>query len=195
VSVQRVYVHEDRVDEFTKGLVEIAKKLKVGDPADPQTEVGPLITEADVIRVDQWVREAESAGGKILTGGNKIGKTCYEPTVILDPPDDVKVSTHEIFGPVITVYRYSERLDAIRRANSLPYSFQAAVFTKDIDTALDTAKRIDAAAVMVNDHTAFRVDWMPFGGRRSSGLGVGGILPTMEEMTEEKLIIFRSKPV
>ena len=103
------------------------------------------------------------------------------------------ISTHEIFGPVINIYSFKDRLRAIERANLTPFSFQAAVFTKNIDTALDTSKRINAAAVMINDHTAFRVDWMPFGGRKDSGLGVGGILSTMMEMTEEKLLVFRSK--
>ena len=104
----------------------------------------------------------------------------------------MKVSREEIFGPVVCVYAFKDRLEAIERANKIPYSFQAAVFTKNIDTALDSAKRLNAAAVMVNDHTAFRVDWMPFAGRKASGLGVGGIMPTMLEMTEEKMIVIRS---
>ncbi|MZH45822.1 MAG: aldehyde dehydrogenase family protein, partial [Nitrospinae bacterium] len=160
---------------------------------DEKTEVGPLITENEVARVDQWVKEAKKKGAKILTGGKKIGKTCYAPTILLNPSDSAKVSTQEIFGPVVVIYSFKDRLKAIERANLTEFSFQAAVFSRNIDTALDTAKRINAAAVMINDHTAFRVDWMPFGGRKASGLGVGGILPTMIEMTEEKLLVFRSK--
>ena len=193
VSVQKVFVHESLVDKFSKELVELAKKLVVGDPTDEKTEVGPLISEREVDRVDQWVKEAQKNGAKILTGGEKIGTTCYTPTVILDPSDKDKVSAQEIFGPVVIIYSFKERLKAIERANQTPFSFQAAVFTQNIDTALDTAKRINAAAVMINDHTAFRVDWMPFGGRKASGLGIGGILPTMMEMTEEKLLVIRSK--
>jgi acyl-CoA reductase-like NAD-dependent aldehyde dehydrogenase len=193
VSVQKVFVHESLVDSFSKELVKLAEKLVVGDPTDEKTEVGPLIQEKEVDRVDQWVNEAKEAGAKILTGGKKIGTTCYAPTVILNPSDETTVSTHEIFGPVINIYSFKDRFEAIERANLTPFSFQAAVFSKNIDTALDTAKRINAAAVMINDHTAFRVDWMPFGGRKASGLGVGGILPTMIEMTEEKLLVFRSK--
>ena len=193
VSVQKVFVHESRLDEFQKQLVKLAEKLVVGDPTDEKTEVGPLIQESEVDRVHQWVNEAKMAGAKILTGGKKIGNTCYAPTILLNPADEARVSTHEIFGPVINIYSFKDRLRAIERANLTPFSFQAAVFTKSIDTALDTSKRINAAAVMINDHTAFRVDWMPFGGRKDSGLGVGGILPTMMEMTEEKLLIFRSK--
>lgn len=195
VSVQKVFVHESLVDNFSKELVKLAEKLVVGDPTDEKTEVGPLIQEKEVDRIDQWVNEAKQAGAKILTGGKKIGTTCYAPTVILNPSDEATVSTREIFGPVINIYSFKDRLEAIERANLSPFSFQAAVFSQNIDTALDTAKRINAAAVMINDHTAFRVDWMPFGGRKASGLGVGGILPTMIEMTEEKLLVFRSKPI
>ena len=193
VSVQRIFVHEDIVESFSSKLVAIAKNLVVGDPTDEKTEVGPLIEEGEVDRIHNWVEEAKAAGGKILTGGNKIGKTCYEPTVILNPPYDINVSQCEIFGPVINIYSYKNRNEAIKFANDVPFSFQAAVFTNDINAALESAKDLNAAAIMINDHTAFRVDWMPFAGRQSSGLGVGGILPSMIEMTEEKLIVFRSK--
>ena len=193
VSVQRIFVHEDIVESFSSKLVAIAKNLVVGDPTDEKTEVGPLIEEGEVDRIHNWVEEAKAAGGKILTGGNKIGKTCYEPTVILNPPYDINVSQCEIFGPVINIYSYKNRNEAIKFANDVPFSFQAAVFTSDINAALESAKDLNAAAIMINDHTAFRVDWMPFAGRKSSGLGVGGILPSMIEMTEEKLIVFRSK--
>ena len=193
VSVQRIFVHEDIVESFSNKLVAIAKNLVVGDPTDEKTEVGPLIEEGEVERIHNWVEEAKAAGGKILTGGNKIGKTCYEPTVILNPPYDINVSQCEIFGPVINIYSYKNRNEAIKFANDVPFSFQAAVFTNDINSALESAKNLNAAAIMINDHTAFRVDWMPFAGRKSSGLGVGGILPSMIEMTEEKLIVFRSK--
>ena len=193
VSVQRIFVHEDIVESFSSKLVAIAKNLVVGDPTDEKTEVGPLIEEGEVDRIHNWVEEAKAAGGTILTGGNKIGNTCYEPTVILNPPYDINVSQCEIFGPVINIYAYKNRNEAIKFANDVPFAFQAAVFTNDINAALESAKDLNAAAIMINDHTAFRVDWMPFAGRKSSGLGVGGILPSMIEMTEEKLIVFRSK--
>jgi len=193
VSAQRIFVHEDIVESFSSKLVAIAKNLVVGDPTDEKTEVGPLIEEGEVDRIHNWVEEAKAAGGKILTGGKKIGDTCYEPTVILNPPYDINVSQCEIFGPVINIYSYKHRNEAIKFANDVPFAFQAAVFTNDIDAALESAKNLNAAAIMINDHTAFRVDWMPFAGRKSSGLGIGGILPSMMEMTEEKLIVFRSK--
>ena len=195
VSVQRVFLHEKIFDDFSSKLANLAKNLVVGNPKNETTEVGPLIFEREVNRVEQWVDEARSAGAEILTGGQKISATCYPPTVILNPPNQTKVSREEIFGPIINIYSFKDRLEAIEQANQLPFSFQAAVFTKNIDSALDSAKRLNAAAVMVNDHTAFRVDWMPFAGRKTSGLGVGGILPAMLEMTEEKMIIFRSKSI
>ncbi len=127
---------------------------------------------------------------------SRAGHPCrpriYAPTVLLDPPAECRVSTQEIFGPVICVYAYDAVDDAIARANVLSYAFQASVFTRDLDTALRVSRRVDAAAVMVNDHRAFRVDWMPFAGLRVSGLGVGGIPYTMRDMQVEKMTVVRS---
>jgi acyl-CoA reductase-like NAD-dependent aldehyde dehydrogenase len=192
VSVQRVYVHDSIAKKVAKELANIAEKLVVGDPLDPKTEVGPLIETDEVDRVNEWVEEAVAKGGKLLYGGKRISKTCYAPTVILDPPDDVRASAEEIFGPVVCVYSYNDRDKAIARANRLDLHFQAAVFTKNLDIALDTVKKLNATAVMVNDHTAFRVDWMPFGGRDASGLGIGGIQHSMRDMTREKLMVIKS---
>lgn len=192
VSVQRIFAHEQIANQLADGLVKLAETMQVGDPLDDKTEVGPLINKTEVDRVHKWVQEAKKAGAKVLTGGNKIGETCYAPTVLLNPPESAQVSCSEIFGPVIIVYTYKDRKEAIDRANNVPFSFQAAVFTKNIDIAWDTVSQLNAAAVMVNDHTAFRVDWMPFAGHKASGLGVGGMIYTMKEMTEEKMVVFRS---
>jgi acyl-CoA reductase-like NAD-dependent aldehyde dehydrogenase len=192
VSVQRLFAHQKVARKVANGLARIAKKLKVGDPLDARTDVGPLILPREVDRVHDWVKEAVRKGGKLICGGKKISRTCYEPTIILDPPQNVKLSREEIFGPVIAVYSYKSRDEAIRLANSLPLAFQASVFTKNLDTALDTVKRLNAAAVLVNDHTAFRVDWMPFRGAKESGIGTGGIPYSMEEMTQEKLMVIKS---
>jgi len=162
VSVQRVFVNQKVTRRVTEGLAGMAKKLKVGNPLDRQTDVGPLILPKEVDRVHEWVNEAVEQGGRLICGGKKLSRTCYEPTVILDPPQNVRISREEIFRPVIAVYSYKDRHEAVKLANSIPLSFQASVFTKDIDAALDTVRKIKAAAVMVNDHTAFRVDWMPF---------------------------------
>jgi len=192
VSVQRAFVHQKISKQFAKGLSDLVGELMVGDPRDLATEVGPLITPQEVNRVHDWVQQAVSHGAKLLCGGEVLSDTCYKPTVLLDPPFNVKVSKQEIFGPVVCVYSYKDRQEAITQANELSYSFQAAVFCKDIDVALDSVRRLNATAVMVNDSTTFRADWMPFGGRKHSGLGMGGIPYSMHDMSYEKLMVVRS---
>ena len=192
VSVQRVYVERPILDRFVEALKVAALKLKVGDPTLASTEVGPMITPAENERVGQWIKEAVAGGAKLICGGKPVSETCYEPTLLVDPPENAKVSVHEVFGPLVCVYGYDQIDDAIARANSLPFAFQAAVFTRSLETALRAYKRIDASAVMVNDHTAFRVDWMPFAGLRESGYNVGGIPHTMHDMQSRKMMVVRS---
>lgn len=192
VSVQRIFVHDDIADELANKLAHLAEELIVGDPLEETTDVGPLILPKEVDRVEEWVNEAVKKGAELICGGKRISDTCYQPTVLLNPPNDVRVSTQEIFGPVVCIYSYSEREKAIEQANKLDVHFQAAVFTKDLDFALDSVKKLNATAVMVNDHTAFRVDWMPFGGRDESGIGMGGIPHSMRDMTREKLMVIKS---
>jgi acyl-CoA reductase-like NAD-dependent aldehyde dehydrogenase len=193
VSVQRIYVHKDIVDTVASELTKVATKLIVGNPTDPKTEVGPLITGKELQRVSDWVNEAVEGGAKLLCGGKVTQESCYEPTILLNPPSDAKVSTLEVFGPVVCIYTYDDIEEAYAAANSLEVSFQAAVFTKNIDQALAAVKRLSATTVMVNDHTAFRADWMPFGGADSSGLGMGGIPYSMEEVSKEKMMVIKSK--
>ena len=192
VSVQRIYVHEDVRETFTERFVEAVRRLRVGDPTDETTEVGPLILPREVERVGAWVEEAVEAGARLACGGERLGETTYAPTVLLDPPDDAKVSTLEIFGPVACIYGYRDLDEAIARANGPDAYFQAAVFTQRYETAMRAFRRLRGMAVMINDHTAFRVDWMPFGGHRSSGLGAGGIGYGMRDMTLERMVVFRS---
>lgn len=192
VSVQRVFIHESILDTIANGMVVLANELKVGNQMHKQTEVGPLILPREVDRIEEWVNEAIDAGAFLLCGGKRINNTCYQPTILLNPPSNVKVSTLEIFGPVICLYSYSNREEAINIANNLDVHFQASVFSKDLDIALDCVNKLNATAVMVNDHTAFRVDWMPFGGRDTSGIGMGGIQYSMNEMTREKLMVIKS---
>jgi acyl-CoA reductase-like NAD-dependent aldehyde dehydrogenase len=192
VSVQRVFAQRSVARPLAERLAEAASALRVADPTLSDTEVGPLIRPGEVTRVGEWVDEA-GKGGEILCGGAALGERAYAPSVLFDPPDAARVSRHEIFGPVVCVYPVDDLDEAVTRSNSLPYAFQAAVFTKDLDDALRLTSRLDAAAVMVNDHTAFRVDLMPFAGLRESGYGVGGIPYTFEDMQVEKLIVLRSK--
>jgi acyl-CoA reductase-like NAD-dependent aldehyde dehydrogenase len=192
VSVQRIFAHSSIAKTVARGLAREANALKVGDPTKASTEVGPLIRPSEVDRVAEWVEEAKAGGAKVLAGGKRLSRTCYAPTVLWDPPRKARVSQKEVFGPVVCVYPFRSLDQAIARANSLDVSFQAAVFTQDLDTALRVYKRIDGSAVMLNDHTAFRVDWMPFAGLKHSGHGVGGIHHTMEEMQIKKMMVLNS---
>ena len=191
VSVQRIFVHAEIMPRFVERLTERVRALLVGDPTLADTEVGPLILPREVDRVATWVTEARDAGATIATGGERISERVYAPTVIVDPPATIRVSQLEVFGPVTCVYPYSKLEDAVARANSLPVAFQAAVFSRDIEVAMKAARTLNASAVLVNDHTAFRVDWMPFAGRLQSGYGIGGIPYTMRDMTQEKMIVLR----
>jgi acyl-CoA reductase-like NAD-dependent aldehyde dehydrogenase len=193
VSVQRVLAHERIVQRVAEDLGRRARAMRVGDPTAEDTEVGPLIRPGEVDRVEEWVQEALDTGARCLAGGHRLSATCFAPTVLFNAAEQARVSCEEVFGPVASVYLYSDLDEAIARANALPYAFQAAVFTRDLDTALHAYRHLDAAAVMVNDTTAFRVDWMPFGGLRASGLGVGGIPYTFRDMQVEKLCVVRSK--
>jgi len=195
VSVQRIFCHKSVAREVAERLAKSAERMRVGDPTSEETEVGPLIRSREVNRVNDWVVEARKAGAEISTGGVPLSDSCYSPTVIYNPPNEVRVSQQEIFGPVVCVYPYDDVDAAISHANSLPYAFQASVFTRDIDKALYASRRLDASAVMINDHTAFRVDWMPFAGLRQSGLGVGGIPYTFHEMQIEKLTVVHSDSI
>ena len=192
VSVQRVFCHRPGAQQLAVQLAAAAQALRVGDPTDAATAVGPLIRPREVTRIHEWVTEAVQGGARLLCGGEVLSESCYAPTVLLDPPEDARVSQLEIFGPVVCLYSYDDLDEAIARANALPVAFQAAVFTRSLDTALQCYRQLDASAVMVNDHTAFRVDWMPFAGLRQSGLGVGGIAYTFHEMQIEKMLLVKS---
>ncbi len=192
VSVQRVFVHESLFNQVSQSLVEFAEKMKSGDPAAESTEIGPLIRHAETDRIESWVFEAIEESATLATGGKRISDAFYEPTVLLNPDIKSKVSQQEIFGPVICVYSYIDMDEAIERANAVPFSFQASIFTKNIDTALAGWQNLEATAVMINDHTAFRVDWMPFGGEKESGYGMGGIPFTYRDMQIEKMAVIRS---
>lgn len=192
VSVQRVFAVAGVKAELVARLEEAVGSLAVGDPADPATEVGPLITPREVERVGEWVDEAVRLGARLAAGGAPVSQRVYQPTLLVDTPAEARAMREEVFGPVVNVVGCGDLDEAVARSNEVPWAFQAAVVTRDIDRALRAARRLDATAVMVNDHTAFRVDWMPFGGRGPSGLGLGGIAFSVEEMTRPKLIVLRS---
>lgn len=192
VSVQRIFVNARKVDEVASLLAEAAASLRVGDATRESTDVGPLIRAKEVDRVAEWVAEAKLGGAQVLAGGETRGPTAYAPTVLLNPPAACRVSREEVFGPVVAVFSYDHLNEALSAANALPYAFQAACFTQSLKTATTCIEQLDASAVMVNDHSAFRVDWMPFAGRRQSGYGVGGIGYTMRDMMQEKMAVIRT---
>lgn len=191
VSVQRVFAHRSVIGDLAAKMTTAAKALTVGNAVREDVDCGPLIRPKECDRVAAWVEEAREGGAEVLCGGEKLSDTTYAPTLLLNPPVDATISRNEVFGPVVCLYSYDDVDAAIAQANSLDVAFQAAVFTNDLKSALHTYRNIDASAVMVNDHTAFRTDWMPFTGLRTSGHGVGGIPYTCHEMTIEKMIVFR----
>ena len=191
VSVQRVYIPDEMMEVFSKRLADAAQRLKVGDPLDAQVEVGPLITAHEAVRVHEWVSSAVAKGAKLMCGGEPLTNNCYKPTVLVNPPLDAEVSQQEVFGPVVCLYSYTDVKEAIAMANGLDVAFQAAVFAQDLDRAFQLYGQLNASAVMLNDHTAFRQDNMPFAGLRHSGLGVGGIKHTIEDMQIDKLMVVK----
>ena len=195
VSVQRIYAHRSIARQLAEKLAAAAKQLKVGDPVSADTEVGPIIKKSELTRIDNWVKEAIDAGAECLCGAKALDDNCYAPTVLFNPPADAKVTTSEVFGPVVNVYPFGDVDDALAAANSLPFAFQASVYSRELNAAMYVADKLDASAVMINEHTAFRVDWMPFAGLKHSGLGTGGIPYTMEDMQVEKMVVITSKGI
>ena len=188
-------MHADLLAEFVDRFAARVGALRVGDPLSADTEVGPLIHPREADRVQSWIEGAAAGGARIAVGGERLSATTLRPTVVVEPPVQAKLSREEVFGPVTCVYGFTKLDEAIAVANSLPFAFQASIFTREIGPALRAAERLDASAVMVNDHTAFRTDWMPFAGRRQSGYGIGGIPWSMREMTQEKMIVLRYSEV
>ena len=188
LSVQRVYVHislfEDILEQVTIGT----KALTTGPKFDRATDVGPLISEDEAKRVEEWVEEAKEAGARIQAGGRRRG-TFYEPTVLTDVPSDCRVIREEVFGPVVSLIPFIEIADAIYQANNTAYGLQAGVFTQSVDTAMAVADRLHVGAVVINETSDVRIDSMPFGGFKKSGVGREGVRYAVHEMTEPKSTI------
>jgi glyceraldehyde-3-phosphate dehydrogenase (NADP+) len=194
ISVQRVYVHARVFDEFSRRLVQAVEALKVGDPLDPSTDIGPMIDEGEVERIDEWVREATAAGARVLTGGQPIGKRLYAPTVLTNVPRDARVCTHEVFAPVVVLESFDGIDSAVAEVNRSTYGLQAGIFTADIEHALRAFDEIEVGGVIVNDVPTWRIDNMPYGGVKDSGLGREGPRYTIEEMTEPRLLVINRRP-
>lgn len=189
LHVQRLIVEEAIYDEFKGRFVAAAEAYRVGDKLDEATDMGPLINETAAIGVEKMVDEAIAAGARLLTGGRRNG-TFYDPTVLENVPDSAPLACEEIYGPVTLLYRFSDLDEAIERANNVDYGLQAGIFTRDVQTAFRAAEKLESGAVMINDSTDYRIDAMPFGGVKGSGLGREGIKFALQEMTEPKLVCF-----
>ena len=189
IGVQRIYIHEAVYDEFEKMFIEYTKKIKVGYQLDEDTDMGPMITEGEAARVEEWIKEAIQAGAELLTGGKREG-TLFEPTVFRNMPDTAKLNCEEVFGPVVNLYKVSSLDEAIKLSNSVIYGLHGAIFTRSLGNAFKAIKGLDVGGVMVNDSTDYRIDMMPFGGVKWSGLGREGIKFALLEMTEPKVVCF-----
>ena len=189
IGVQRLLVHRDIYDAFKDGFVELTKTYKIGDKLDEATDMGPMITESEAERVEAWVKEAEAAGATVLAGGGRSGAV-MEPTVLENVPQTAQVHCEEVFGPTVNLYPIDDLDEAIAEANALPYGLLAAVFTRDVNVAFKAAYDLDCGGVMINDSTDYRLDSMPFGGVKYSGLGREGLKFSLQEMTEPKVVCF-----
>lgn len=189
ISVQRVYVHERVVDDFTQRLLSLVSGLKVGDPLDPATDVGPMIEEEEAARVDAWVQEAVAGGARVLTGGRRLGGALYAPTVLTDVPPAARVCAAEVFAPLVGIFPFGRFDDALREVNRSTFGLQAGVFTANLEHTLRAFDELEVGGVIVNDVPTWRIDHMPYGGVKDSGLGREGPRYTIEEMTEPKLLI------
>ncbi|WP_156960080.1 aldehyde dehydrogenase family protein [Oceanobacillus manasiensis] len=189
ISLQRIYVHEEVYETFVEKFTEATKRLKTGDPLDPETDVSALISKKDVTRSLDWIEEAKNAGATIATGGD-ANRNTVNPTVILEADRNLKVSCQEVFAPVVIINKMKSVSEAIDLVNDSRYGLQAGIYTKDIETALDATEKLQVGSVLINDIPTFRVDHMPYGGVKESGTGREGIKYAVEEMTEMKLVIW-----
>ena len=188
ISVQRILVERSVCAKFTDLLLEDVKKLRIGDPMDESTDLGPLIRESDAVRASDWVQEAVRGGARLLCGGKRQGQS-LEPTVLTGTRPEMKVNCQEIFAPVVTVEPYDDFHQVLRQVNSSPYGLQAGIFTRDAKLLFNAYDELEVGALIAGDVPAFRIDHMPYGGIKDSGLGREGLRYAIEEMTEPKLLV------
>jgi len=188
ISVQRVLVERSVYGKFVDLLIAGASKLRVGDPMEESTDVGPLIRESDAIRAADWIQEAVRGGARLLCGGQRKGPL-LEPTVLTGTRTDMKVNCQEIFAPVVTVEPYDDFDKAIRQVNSSAYGLQAGIFTRDAKLMFTAYEELEVGGLIAGDVPSFRIDHMPYGGVKDSGLGREGLRYAIEEMTEPKLLV------
>ena len=188
ISVQRVLVERSVCGKFTELLLAGVKRLQTGDPLQESTDLGPLIRESDAVRASDWVQEAVRSGARLLCGGHRNGPL-LEPTVLTGTRAEMKVNCQEIFAPVVTVEPYDDFLEACRQINNSPYGLQTGIFTRDAKLLFNAYEELEVGAVIAGDVPTFRIDHMPYGGIKDSGLGREGLRYAIEEMTESKLLV------
>lgn len=191
ISVQRIYCEKASYDEFSHKLVSSTKEVQVGDPLLEKTDVGPMIAESEARRVEAWVNEAQTSGARLLVGGQRDGST-YMPTLLDQTSPEMKVMQQEVFAPVASLVTCNSFEDALQKAGTTTYGLHAAVFTRDIDRILRSIRELDFGGVIINDMPSFRVDHMPYGGTKQSGLGREGVRFAIEEMTNIQTVAIRS---
>ena len=187
IAIQRVYVHEHIADLFTEQFVKLARSLAVGDPANERTVVGPMIDEQAARKIESWINEATQAGARILCGGTRKG-ALLEPTVLADVDPELKVSCQEAFAPIVTIDRFTDFKDAVERVNASAFGLQAGVFTNNASDIFYAYRELEVGGVIINDASTYRMDHMPYGGVKDSGLGREGVRYAIEEMTEVKVL-------
>ena len=190
ISVQRILVENSVYGKFTDLLLAEVRKLKVGDPLDETSDLGPLIRESDAIRAADWIQEAVRGGARLLCGGKRKGPL-LEPTVLSGTRPDMKVNCQEIFAPVVTVEPYTDFASALKEVNNSPYGLQAGLFTRDAKLIFQAYEELEVGGLIAGDVPTFRVENMPYGGIKDSGFGREGVRYAMEEMTELKSLIIR----
>jgi len=188
ISVQRILVENSVYGKFTDLLLAGVSKLKVGDPLDASSDLGPLIRESDAIRAADWIQEAVRGGARLLCGGKRKG-SLLEPTVLTGTRPYMKVNCQEIFAPVVTVEPYNDFASALRDANNSPYGLQAGLFTRDAKLIFQAYEELEVGGLIAGDVPTFRVEHMPYGGVKDSGLGREGLRDAIQEMTEPKLLV------
>jgi len=189
ISVQRIFVHRKRYAEFLAEIVAATRQLVVGDPMDRRCDIGPMISSVELQRALVWLDEAKSLGATVETGGNRIGN-CLEPTILSGVTPDMQVMCSEVFAPIVSIVPFDTFEQALDMADASVYGLQAGIYTNDINKAFQAVKRLDVGGVIINDVPTFRVDHMPYGGNKESGLGREGIRFAMEEMTNIKFVCF-----
>jgi glyceraldehyde-3-phosphate dehydrogenase (NADP+) len=189
ISVQRIYVVDAIYDDFVAAFVDKVRQLRVGDPLDPATDLGPMVDERAVARTHEWVGEALEGGARALVGGDPEG-LFYPPTVLVDVPRDARVCGEEVFAPVVNLFRVADFAAALAEINDSQFGLQCGVFTNDLERTLLAHDELDVGGVIVNDVPTWRIDPMPYGGVKDSGLGREGLRYSIEDMTELRLLAF-----